>query len=165
MPFSVPQPWIRPFRCAMHAPHASRVPFVRRRAALRLAIAGPAACGIRRTRPQSRHDDVWEECFQQGGRSAIPCALATCQFVSFLKLRHPERAPISSSLQSGVRLSSVRIKPRGDPRKRGLCVLLQHAIKLEFLQAFDMDALEFHYFGFHRLGRVDPHLCAYALLA
>jgi hypothetical protein len=26
-------------------------------------------------------------CFQQGGRSAIPCARATCQFVSFLKLQ------------------------------------------------------------------------------
>jgi hypothetical protein len=73
--------------------------------------------------------------------------------------RLQQAAPVTS------RLSSVRIKPRGSPRKRGLCVLLQHAIKLDFFQAFDMDALEFHHFGFHRLRRVDPHLGADALLA
>jgi hypothetical protein len=61
--------------------------------------------------------------------------------------------------------SGVHIKPGRDPRKRRLCVLLQHAIKLELFQAFDMDALEFHHFGFHRLRRVDPHLGADALLA
>ena len=76
-----------PGRCAAHVPHASRVPLLRRRAALLSAITGPAARGIRRTCPQSRHHDVGKECFQQGGRSAILCALVTCQFVSFIKLQ------------------------------------------------------------------------------
>src|ERR1700722_14360271 len=39
-----------------------------RRAALLSAIAGRAACGIRRLASQSRSIEVWEECFQQGAR-------------------------------------------------------------------------------------------------
>src|ERR1700730_5977549 len=103
-----------------------------------------------------------------GANTAPQIAVATSA-PNILRILHSSLS--SADAEAAFLLSSFHRRLCGPRRSRHrpckccASIALEHTRQINILETPDVDALVFRHFSFHRLGRVDPHFGADALLA